>query len=39
MEKMVCDERGISIMKITLIEPTMIKKNDFSEKPSWQLAH
>ena len=25
-------------MKITLIEPAMIKNNDFSEKPSWQLT-
>src|SRR5215510_6418455 len=25
-------------MKVTLIEPAMIKNNGFSEKPSWQLA-
>ncbi len=25
-------------MRITLIEPAMIKSNDFSEKPSWQLT-
>ena len=25
-------------MKVTLIEPAMIKNNDFSEKPSWQLT-
>ncbi|MDQ3005558.1 MAG: hypothetical protein M3R47_09275 [Chloroflexota bacterium] len=25
-------------MKITLIEPAMIKNKDFSEKPSWQLT-
>lgn len=25
-------------MKITLIEPAMIKNNNFSEKPSWQLT-
>ncbi len=25
-------------MKVTLIEPAMIKSNDFSEKPSWQLT-
>ncbi len=25
-------------MKITLIEPAMIKDKDFSEKPSWQLT-
>ena len=25
-------------MKVTLIEPAMIKNKDFSEKPSWQLT-
>ena len=25
-------------MKVTLIEPAMIKNDDFSEKPSWQLT-
>jgi radical SAM superfamily enzyme YgiQ (UPF0313 family) len=25
-------------MKVTLIEPAMIKNNNFSEKPSWQLT-
>src|SRR6185295_16655213 len=25
-------------MKVTLIEPAMIKNRDFSEKPSWQLT-
>jgi len=25
-------------MKVTLIEPVMIKNNNFSEKPSWQLT-
>jgi hypothetical protein len=25
-------------MKVTLIEPAIIKNNDFSEKPSWPLT-